>query len=134
MKKNLTIATLLLALIVSISSCKKDDSNNSPTNTNALLATWKKPYQSYTVGVTLTSDNKFSFGIYSGSTYVETIKGDWVAANNKLTFSNQSGSMESCPNTPCIYNYVITGNTITLEVDTDPCSGRPDKMQGSYTK
>lgn len=132
MKKNLAIAALLLTLIVSISSCKKDDNNSTTSNT--LLATWKKPYQSYTVGVTLTSDNKFSFGIYSGSTYVETIKGDWAAANNKLTFSNQSGSMESCPNTPCIYNYAITGNTITLTVDTDPCSGRPDKMQGSYTK
>lgn len=130
MKKSI-IAFFLFAIVCVLSSCNKDN----PATTSSLQATWKKTYNGYTVGVTFKSDNTFSFGIYTGSSYTETITGNWVSSTgNTVVFSNQSGSMESCPNTAATYNYAISGNNLVLTENTDPCSGRPAKISGTYTK
>lgn len=129
MKKS-NIVFIISLFVVLLSSCKKDDT----TSTTSLVGTWKKPYQSYTVGITFKSDNTFSFGIYNGSSYAETIAGSYSASGNIVTFSNQSGSMEACPNTAATYNYNISGSSVTLAVNNDPCTGRPSKIEGTWTK
>jgi hypothetical protein len=66
-----TTTPIILALIAfAISSCRKTPTTSG---SGSLLATWKKPHMSYTLGVTFKSDNTFIFGIYSGSSYTETI-------------------------------------------------------------
>ena len=126
-----TTFTIALALtLLGMSSCKKADTTNSGT----LIGTWKKPYMSYTVGATFKSDNTFSFGIFSGPVYTETITGNYSATSTAITFTNQSGTMESCPGVQCTYNYAISGNTCVISDNTDPCTGRNAKMDGTFTQ
>lgn len=135
----LKIATLfMMALILMASSCKKSDVDDVKNTDSNLQATWKRPYNTSQVGITFKADNTFSFGIYNGSSYVETITGHYETSGaggaGRVTFSNQSGSMEACPNTTCKYDYTISGNMMVLVVNEDPCAGRSDKIQASWQK
>lgn len=135
MKRIETIVLVLMASLCMVSSCKKDDDNNTGINTQNLLGTWKKPYQSYTVGVSFKNDGHFSFGVYSGSVYAETITGDYSTNGaGVITFSNQSGSMEACPATTCTYDFTAGATSLVMVVKNDPCTGRSDKIGGAWSK
>ena len=84
--KRATIIIALALMLLGMSSCKKADTT---TTSGSLVGTWTKPYMAYTVDVVFMADTTSSFGIFSGSTYAETITGSYSASSTAITFSNQ---------------------------------------------
>ncbi|MFM2305460.1 MAG: hypothetical protein RLZZ367_129, partial [Bacteroidota bacterium] len=34
----------------------------------------------------------------------------------------------------CVYDFTATATQLVMVVNNDPCSGRPDKIQGAWSK
>jgi hypothetical protein len=121
LKKIFTIG-LIAVLVLSLSSCKKDE-DNPVTSTESLTGTWvltsikvsiatlTPDDADYHVTITLKSDKTFQMSLITGGQTTSS-SGTYSTSNGSITFTPTSGS-------PMVWTYTLSGSTLNAKTTMD---------------
>jgi hypothetical protein len=90
-----------------------------------LVGTWSRS----DLTLTLNSD-----GTVTASSGGNTVTGTYQVVGTKIT-EVDTGGLGACPQSQVgTYSYSISGNTMTITLVSDPCTGRAATVPGTYTR
>ena len=131
-KMKLTVITLIL---ISFFACKKDPA----TSSSGLIGTWHKAINSaVTAYVTLNADGTSTVGYDAGAGYTQTGTGTFSYTATQFTLLTSAGA-NSCPTTQGVYNWSVTGSSLTNTLVNDLCvdgsgQARSAVISGTWSK